>query len=198
MGLLRRGTEVRQWPKPGAGTRVTSPRSQRARRDRIRELQQAITRLEQLEREPGIVVIDVQLVAQLCAGAGYPAWRDGVERAWRRQNDGRWGTAAWPATLSAEHVAVLLLPLPAGRVAQAGRSTRPIADPVFTSGIPLMGAPVSDPVLGVLLTWVQNPAKGHTARLAPPVIETIIHGRVAERTVESFGLEWPLPSRGNL
>jgi hypothetical protein len=48
-------------------------------------------------------------------------------------------------------------------------------------------------VLELLLTWTQNPAEGHTARLAPPVIEIIVQGKVSERWAETFGLAWPLP-----
>jgi hypothetical protein len=162
------------------------------------ELQRALERLQQLEDDPSVEVIDVQPVAQLCGGAGYPAWRDGVERAWRRQKGGRLSTASWPRTLAADHVAVLLLPLPAGRVGPAARSARPIADPVFSSGVPLVDSPGTDPVLELLLTWMQNPGKGHTARLAPPVIETLVQGKVAERWVETFGLEWPLPPADGL
>jgi hypothetical protein len=148
------------------------------------------------ESSPGIEIVEVQLVVQLCGGAGYVAWRDGVERLWRRQNmaTGRkWSTTAWPRTLSVEHVAVLLLPLPAGRVGAAARSTRPIADPVFSAGIPVGGAPRTDPALELLLTWTQNPADGHTARLAPPVIEIVVQGKVHERWAETFDVDWPLP-----
>ena len=88
---------------------------------------------------------------------------------------------------------MLLLALPAGRVGPAVRNARPLADPLFSSGVPLVGAPRTDPVLEVLLTWMQNPAAGQTARLAPPVIEIIVHGKVQERWAETFGLEWPLP-----
>jgi hypothetical protein len=199
MGLLhRRESESRQWPKPGAGARVMSPGLRRGRRGRVRELQRALELLRQLEDDPSVEVIEVQPVAQLCGGAGYLAWRDGVERAWRRQKGGRLSTASWPRTLGTDHVAVLLLPLPAGRVGPAARNARPIADPVFSSGVPLVDAPGTDPVLELLLTWMQNPGKGHTARLAPPVIETIVHGKVAERWVETFGLEWPLPPADGL
>jgi hypothetical protein len=102
-------------------------------------------------------------------------------------------TSSWPRALTPEHVAVLLLPLPAGRVGSAARAARPIADPVFTSGVPVAGAPRTDPVLEALLTWTQNPAAGQTARLAPPVIEVIVHGKVLERWAETFGVDWPLP-----
>jgi hypothetical protein len=121
----------------------------------------------------------------------------GVERLWRRQNtraSGKtWSTAAWPRTLTPEHVACLLLPLPAGSNGAAARNLRPIADPVFTSGMPLGGAPRTDPVLELLLTWTQNPAQGHTARLAPPIIEIVVQGKVQERWAETFDVDWPLP-----
>jgi len=143
-----------------------------------------------------VQVIDVQLVAQLCAATGYPRWRAAVERDWQRQNKrcgSRWTTAQWPRTLTEDQIAVLLIPLPAGRVGLAARGPRPIADPIFSSGLPLPGAPLTDGVLEALITWTGNPSRGFTARLAPPVIETILAGKVAERSVETFGLHWPLP-----
>lgn len=192
-----RGEKPRAWPTLGAGTRAEKAHSPRARRRRVRELEHAIERLAQRESSPGVNVIDVQLVAQLCNGAGYAAWRDSIERTWRchdtRENTSRFSTAAWPRTLSSEHIAVLLLPLPAGRVGTAARNASPIADPVFTSGNPLPGAPRTDPVLELLLTWTQNPSARHTARLAPPVIEVIVKGKVIERWPETFGVDWPLP-----
>jgi hypothetical protein len=185
------------WPKFGERSLVVSARSQRERGRRVRELERALERLALRERDPGVEVIDVQLVAQLCGGSGYGPWREGVERGWRRHNardPGReLSTVSWPRTLTADHVAVLLLPLPAGRVGVAARKARPVADPVFSAGVPLVGAPRADPVLELLLTWTQNPSDGTTARLAPPVIEVIVHGKVDERWAETFGLDWSLP-----
>jgi len=199
---LRRPAEPRAWPQAGQpASRHSSARSERGRRGKVRELDRALQALAARAGQPGVNVIDVQLVAQLCAGAGYPAWRDSVERTWKQHNKRpaqratgqQLSTSAWPRTLGREHVAVLLTPMPAGRVGIAARNARPIADPIFSHGIPLVDAPGTDPVLELLLTWTQRPAEGHTARLAPPVIEIIAQGKVSERWAETFGLDWPLP-----
>lgn len=65
---------------------------------------------------------------------------------------------------------------------------------MFSYGVQLAGAPRTDAVLELLLTWTKNPAQGHSARLAPPVIETMVRGKVDERWAETFGLQWPLPT----
>jgi hypothetical protein len=196
--FLRRREPEKPWPKVGERSLVRSPRTERARRGRTGDLQRAVDRLAEREHQAGMEVLDVQLVAQMCAGGpGYERWRQHVERSWQRHNQrttGRkWTTAAWPRALTPDHVAVLLLPLPAGRVGFAARGEALAADPVFTSGVPLRGAPRTDPVLELLMTWTLNPAAAVTARLAPPVIETIVQGRVSERWVETFGVRWPLP-----
>lgn len=164
---------------------MSSARSGRGRRGRVRELERGVAELARRVGAPGVTVIDVQLVAQLCASGSYPLWRDGIERAWRRHATRstvqKWSTAGWPPVLGDDHVAVLLTPLPAGRVGLAAHNARPIADPVFSHGVPPVGAPRTDPVLELLLTWIKNPAAGHTARLAPPVIEVMVRGKVDER-----------------
>lgn len=151
VGLFSRRDEPRAWPKLGQPAVVSSARSQRARRGRERDLARAVEDLARRESAADVTVIEVQLVVQVCAGAGYALWRETVERSWRRSatrsSPQKWSTAGWPEALGDEHVAVLLTPLPAGRVGLAGRNALPIADPVFSHGVPLPGAPRTDPVL---------------------------------------------------
>jgi hypothetical protein len=154
---LWRPAEPRAWPQAGQPSRYRSARSERGRRGKVRELDRALQALAARAEQPGVNVVDVQLVAQLCGGAGYAAWREGVERAWKEHNkrpaqraSGRQlSTSAWPRTLGREHVAVLLTPMPAGRVGIAARSARPVADPIFSHGIPLVDAPGTDPGLAI-------------------------------------------------
>jgi hypothetical protein len=54
-----------------------------------------------------------------------------------------------------------------------------------------MGA--DDAVLSVLTSWVTDPGFGVTARLAPPIVESVFQGQIVERRIESFDLDWPLP-----
>ena len=194
---LTRHAEPRAWPQPGQpASRYSSARSARGRRGKVRELDRALKVLVARAEQPGVNVVDVQLVAQLCAGAGYPAWRESVERTWRQHNKRpaqratgqQLGTSAWPRTLGREHVAVLLTPMPAGRVGIAARNSRPIADRIFSHGIPLADAPGTDAVLELLLTWTQRPAEGHTARLAPPVIKSSPEARSASVGRRHLGL----------
>jgi hypothetical protein len=98
-----------------------------------RDLADILRELEVRAGQDGVQVLDLQLVAQVCAVASYPAWKAKREQAWRRQGGG-WTTALWPAELSEGEVAVLLMPLLAGRVGTAvGRYPRCATDPVFRS-----------------------------------------------------------------
>jgi hypothetical protein len=158
------------------------------------QLGQGLERLAALEagREVAVEVVEVQLVLQVVAQPSYDGFRAEWEKAWRKQNAG-WTTRNWPDKLDGG-VAVLLLPLSAGRAGVAvGRHPRAAADPLFTSGTGGEGAGHRDACLSVLTSWVCQPGPGVTARLAPPVIEVIQRGRVTSRTVEDFGQSWPLP-----
>jgi hypothetical protein len=134
-------------------------------------------------------VHELQLVIQICGPSRYAEWRRGREAAWRR--GGGYSTARWPAYLDPGGWGVLLLPVPAGRVGAAlGKPPRNTVSPLFTS-VPGEGAgTAADAALVVLASWVCNPGPGETARLAPPVIEHVGH----QRTIETYGLDWPLPA----
>jgi len=49
-------------------------------------------------------------------------------------------------------------------VGSAARNARPVADPLFTAGVPLEGAPGSDPVLDLLVTWTPSDAERQRRR----------------------------------
>lgn len=172
------------------GDRVV--RSGRDRRALVKEIERAIEELGLRAATPGAVVVEVQLVIQVCAAAGYAAWKADRESAWRKQG-GSWTTASWPSSLDADAFGALLLPLPAGRMGlAAGKHPRPVAAPLFTWGTPREGR-YEDLVLGLVARWTASAVERPTARLAPPVVEVVQGGRVERRLVD-FGLWWPLPA----
>jgi hypothetical protein len=48
--------------------------------------------------------------------------------------------------------------------------------------------------LALVTGWVSNPGNGHSAHLAPPVVELIQRGNVVERRMMDFGQQWALPA----
>jgi hypothetical protein len=110
-------------------------RSARDRRALTKALARALNDLAIAAEQPGVTVIDVQLVAQVCSAASYEEWKRVVERTWRRHQNGRYTTAQWPAGLREGERAVMLGPYPAGRVGlAAGKQPKLIATPVFAHG----------------------------------------------------------------
>ncbi len=169
-------------------------RSDRDRRALRKALGRALVELDRRAQRPGCEVADIQLVARVCAAPSYAGWKRDQERAWKRQG-GRYSTSSWPTQLGDDETAVVLLPLDAGRVgAAAGKQPRVVADPVFSCGAPPPGGSYEDIVLALVTGWVSNPSEGHSARLAPPVVEVIQRGSVVERRVVDFGQQWPLPA----
>lgn len=128
----------------------------------------------------------------------YPEFRAGREKAWRTQG-APYSTAKWPAELEDGTLAVLLLPISAGRLGPAvGKHPRTVASPLFTLGRSVDGSR-NDACLSVLTSWVTNPSTDSvTARRAPPVVEVFQGSRVVERVVETFGASWPLPGPDGL
>jgi DNA-binding protein HU-beta len=59
---LRRCAEPRAWPQAGQPARHSSARSERGRRGKIRELDRALQALAARAEQPGVNVVDVQLV----------------------------------------------------------------------------------------------------------------------------------------
>ena len=156
-------------------------------------LARALEALERLAAAPGATPLQVQLVAQVCASSHYPQWKTGWGEAWRKWSEDL-STSRWPPSLPADGFMVLLLPLVAGRVGPSvGKHPRLAATPIFTTGSTAAGQSHEDAVLVALSRWVANPAAGHTARLAPPVIEILRRGAATKRSVQTFGLTWPLP-----
>jgi hypothetical protein len=178
----------------GGLTARLAVRSQRDRRALRRELQAGLAELAQRGEQVGVRVLDVQLVARVCAGRSYPELQRAHERAWRRQG-GRYSTASWPARLAEDEYACVLVPLAAGRVGvAAGQNPKVVASPVFSHGRAPRGGGYEDLVVGLVARWVANPGDGLTARLAPPVIEVLQHGAVVERRLADLGQTWPLPA----
>lgn len=159
----------------------------------VRHLRDGLARLAERVDQPYIEVLQVQLVAQICGSLSFQSWRQARETTWRRQG-GRYTTRGWPLWLPADHCAVVLLPLPVGRMSTTARDHPPLlATPVFVHGRLAKVAGYHDALLGLVTKWVANPGFGVSAQLAPPIVETIVRGRILERRVESFGLDWPLP-----
>ncbi len=145
-----------------------------------------------------VQVLEVQLVVQVCAAPSYADWKAQREQAWRKQR-ADCSTASWPANLGEGAVAALLLPLAAGRVGLAvGKFPRMVATPLFAAGQPGHDHGDEDLALGLITRWVGNPGAGMTARLAPPVIETIQRNRVVDRRLAPLGQTWPLPAPDGL
>ncbi len=137
---------------------------------------------------------ELQLVVQVCAGASYAPLRHGRGLAWRKQG-APYATDDWPDALADGELALLLVPVPAGRVGRAiGKYPRCAAHPLFAVGAPGPGGAPDDAVLALVARWVAGRARGGAARLAPPVIEVVALGRVAERRVAGLGQTWPLPA----
>ena len=167
--------------------------SARDRRRMVRHLRDGLARLAERVGQPYVEVWQVQLVAQICGSLSFQSWRQARETTWRRQG-GRYTTRGWPLRLPADHCAVVLLPLPAGRISTTVRDHPPlVATPVFAHGPLAKSAGYHDALLGLVTKWVTNPGFGVSAQLAPPIVETVVHGRILERRVESFGLDWPSP-----
>jgi hypothetical protein len=186
--LLRRPSRVRG---RGLSGRV-AVRSDRDRRALRRELRQGLHDLAEGAAQPDAVVLDVQIVVQVCASSSYGPWKAEREKAWRKQG-GRYTTATWPQSIQPDAYGLLLLPLAAGRVGvSVGKYPQVVADPVCSSGHPPHGGTYDDLVLGLVTSWVGNPAPGMSARLAPPVIEVVQRGRITDRRLEDFAAEWPL------
>jgi len=190
----------RRRPRTGEGlTGRFWVRSGRDRRGLLRLLSDGLADLDRRAQQPGFNVLDIQLVAQVCAAPSYAEFTRVHERAWRRQG-GRYSTVNWPAQLADGEIAAVLVPLAAGRVGvAAGRQPKLVASPIFSRGRPTGGdAPYDDLVLGLVARWVANPGDGQTARLAPPVIELVQRGRVIERRLVDFGQPWRLPTADGL
>jgi hypothetical protein len=158
----------------------------------------ALAELARRAEQPDTAVQDVQLVAQVCGPASYHAWKVTREKAWGKQG-GQYTTASWPDALDPLAYAVLLLPLPAGRVGlAAGKHPKPVATPIFTSGKPVTGGTYDDLVLGLVARWACNPGEWASARLAPPVVELMHRQGVYQRRLAAFEQDWPLPAPDGL
>jgi hypothetical protein len=167
--------------------------SERDRRRMLQHLRDGLARLAGRIGQPYVEVAQVQLVAQVCGSLSFPGWRQARETTWRREG-GRYTTRGWPLRLPANHCAVVLLPLPAGRISTTARDHPPLlTTPVFTHGPLAKSTGYHDALLGLVTKWVANPGFGVSAQLAAPIVETIVRGRIFERRIETFGLDWPLP-----
>ncbi|MGA2453483.1 MAG: hypothetical protein ABSG93_08185 [Solirubrobacteraceae bacterium] len=172
--------------------------SVRDRRRLVGHLRDGLERLADRVGQPYVNVSQIQLVIQVCGAASFQGWREAHESTWRRQSD-KYTTRGWPLQLPAGYCGMVLLPLPAGRVATTARDHPPLlATPMFAHGPLLKRSGYYDAALRLITSWVANPGFGVTARLAPPIIETIALDRIVERRVEPFGVDWPLPAAEGL
>lgn len=185
--------DIRRAGAPPSFTGTFRIASKRDRRRMLRHLSYGLARLEARTGQPCVKVLPVQLVAQVCGSTSFPSWREAREKTWRREG-GVYTTRGWPAQLPVDHCAVVLLPLPAGRISTSAKDHPPLlATPTFTHGPAAKDAGYNDALLGLVTKWVVNPSVGVSAWLAPPIVETVVRGRIQERRIESFGLDWPLP-----
>lgn len=165
-----------------------SMRSDAERTARVAELGRAVRVLAGRPAASDARALDVQVVVQISDAAGYGRWKADRERTWRRQG-GRFTTASWPRALTPEGSGAVLLPLPAGRSSAPGREPKAVASPLFTTDT---SGDHEDVVLRTLVRWAAAPGTERPVRLAAPVLEIVRGGRVAERRVVGFGLDWPL------
>jgi hypothetical protein len=106
----------------------------RDRRALHSHLEHGLAELARRAEAPGTTVLDLQLLLQVVGRVSYPKFRAGREKAWRTQG-APYNTDAWPASLEDGMLAVLLLPISAGRVGPAiGKHPRTVASPLFTVG----------------------------------------------------------------
>lgn len=168
-------------------------RSDRQRRRLEREVASAVTSVA----GAGDQVHEFQPLIQITSATGYAAWRAAWERSWRKKKS-PYGTGQWPKSIAEDEVAALLVPVFAGRVGTAlGKHPKPVAEPSFLVGELADGADIDDAALAVLSEWLRNVAPPGS-RCAPPVLETIVGGRVARRWTADFGASWPLPPADGL
>lgn len=183
---------------PGLPSKVPPSPSARARRKTRKRVAQGVQSWAALADAPGAQVVEVQPLLQVAAADGYAAFRDGWTAAWRKQANS-YTTAVWPMRLEVGEVAVLLLPLAAGRVGAAiGRHPRVVSRPLMLSGHPPQGRDFEDVCVAALETWLRLPTGKVAPVLAPPVIEVLQHGRASRRYVQQFEVEWPLPAPDGL
>lgn len=164
----------------------------------VRCLADGLARLAERVDQPYVTTVQIQPVVQVCGAESYPSWRQDREATWRREGD-RCSTRNWPVALPAGHFAAVLLPIRFGRVSTTARDHPPlVASPRFTHGRLTSYTGYQDGVLALLASWVSDPGFAVTAQLAPPIVEVILRRRVAERRLDSFGLDWPLPPARDL
>jgi hypothetical protein len=163
-------------------------RSDTERTARVAQLGHTVRALAGRPAASDARALDVQVVVQVSDAAGYGRWKADRERTWRRQG-GRFTTASWPRALTTEQSGAVLLPLPAGRSGAPGREPKAVASPVFTTDT---SGDHEGIVLRTLVRWAAAPGTERPIRLAAPVLEVVRAGRVAERRVASFGIDWPL------
>ncbi|MBJ7331455.1 MAG: hypothetical protein JHC95_16300 [Solirubrobacteraceae bacterium] len=135
---------------------------------------------------------EVQPLIQVVGPRGYPAFRDGWERVWRKKRQ-PWSVATWPASLPDGELGALLLPVSAGRVGPAlGKHPKALSEPVFLAGRTLEADGPDDLALATVAHWIKHVAAPRLIA-APPVVELINLGRVDRRWAVDFGVTWSLP-----
>lgn len=164
-------------------------RGERHRRKLVRVIEDAIVDLE----TSGAPSLEIQPLIQIVGPASYRTWREAWDKSWRKKRTA-YSTASWPERIGADETAALLVPVSAGRVGTAlGKHPRPIAEPTFLVGPVPEGAGPDDPALAVTAQWFGHLARPGTVS-APPVVESIVGGRVERRWVADFGVAWSLPA----
>lgn len=175
--------------RSGSGGDRVVVRSPRHRKKLIRTIEDAIVDLE----TTAVPALEIQPLIQVVGPASYRAWREAWEKSWRKKQT-EYSTVSWPDRIGADEIAALFVPVSAGRVGTAlGKHPRPIAEPSFLVGPVPGGGDPDDPALAVTAQWF-----GHLARpgtiAAPPVVESIVGGRVERRWIAHFGIAWSLPA----
>lgn len=140
-------------------------------------------------------LLETQPLIQIVGPDGFPAFRAAWEKSWRKKSEA-WSTAPWPASLRATESAALLVPVAAGRVGTAlGKHPKSISEPVLIVGETTHSP--DDIVIALMARWLKHTAPRGTCS-APPVVETIVAGRVDERRVVDLGVAWSLPPADGL
>lgn len=169
-------------------------RNDRHRSKLVRTIEDRLVDLETAKDAP---LLEVQPLIQIVGSRGYPTWRDGWARSWQKKRL-PWSTASWPAKLPSTELAALLVPISAGRVGIAlGKHPRPVSEPTFITGLVPDDGSTDDLALAITAHWMQHLAPAGLCP-APPVVETIVHGKVDERRAVDFGVAWSLPEPDGL
>jgi hypothetical protein len=168
-------------------------------RQRLEKLEADLRALSENADQPGVRVLRLAPVIEVCGPSQYPAWRQRRERLWRQAGD-RNNTQGWPDALVIGQWAAVLLPWPhmptARRPKRLPLPAIAAAGPhASTRALKHMNAPHEWIALGALANHVADLRSGKAGQVsalyAPPVIDLWDDLGRSERPFD-LGFEWRL------